>query len=118
MAVKHSLIQKGGMQAKGVWKKDREANIWAQERWKRRIKKATQWGTSYFPSFTNIVKVIKSRKLRWAGNVVRIEEDRSAFKILTSKPTGKRPLGKPRWELKEKYTMNVKKNRYRNEELG
>ena len=36
----------------------------------------------------------------WAGHVARMEEDRSAFKILTGNPTGKRPLGRPRrrWE--------------------
>ena len=50
--------------------------------------------------FNSIVRVIKSRKLRWAGHVDRMEEGRSAFKILTGKPTGKRPLGRPRcgWE--------------------
>ena len=42
----------------------------------------------------NIVRGIKSRRLRWAGHVTRIEESRSAFKILTGKPTEKRPLGK------------------------
>ena len=48
----------------------------------------------------NIVRVIKSRRLRWAGHVDRMEEGRSAFKILSGKPTGKRPLGRPRrrWE--------------------
>ena len=48
----------------------------------------------------NIVRVIKSRRLRWAGHVARMEESGSAFKILTGKPTGKRPLGRPRrrWE--------------------
>ena len=39
----------------------------------------------------NIVRVIKPRRLRWAGHVARMEEGRSAFKILTGKPTGKRP---------------------------
>ena len=34
--------------------------------------------------------------MRWAGDVARMEEGRSAFKILTGKPTGKRPLGRPR----------------------
>ena len=38
----------------------------------------------------NIVRV------RWAGHVARMDEGRSAFKILTGKPTGKRPLGRPR----------------------
>ena len=34
--------------------------------------------------------------LRWSGHVARMEEGRSAFKIFTGKPTGKRPLGRPR----------------------
>ena len=44
--------------------------------------------------------MIKSIRLRWADHVVRMEEGRSAFKILTGEPIGKRPLGKPRrrWE--------------------
>ena len=38
--------------------------------------------------------------MRWAGHVARMEEGRSAFKILTGTPAGKRPLGRPkrRWE--------------------
>ena len=40
--------------------------------------------------------MIKSRRLRWAGHVVRMSEDWSTFKILTGKPTRKRPLGRPR----------------------
>ena len=44
----------------------------------------------------NIVRVIKSRRLRWAGHVARIEEGRRAFKFLTGIPTGKRPLRRPR----------------------
>ena len=48
----------------------------------------------------NIVWVIKSRRLKWAGHVARMEEGRSAFRVLTGKPTGKRPLGRlrRRWE--------------------
>ena len=44
--------------------------------------------------------MIKSRRLRWAGHVARMEEGKSTFKILAGTPTGKRPLGKPkrRWE--------------------
>ena len=42
---------------------------------------------------SNIVRVIKSRALRWTGHVARMEEGRSALKILTGKPTGKTPLG-------------------------
>ena len=48
----------------------------------------------------NIVRVIKSRRLIWSGHVARMEEGRSAFKILAGKPTRKRPLRRPRrrWE--------------------
>ena len=48
----------------------------------------------------NIVRVIKSRRLRWAGSVTRMEKGRSAFKILTGRPTGNRPVGwtRRRWE--------------------
>ena len=47
-----------------------------------------------------IFRVIKPRRLRWAGYIARMEEGRSAFKIVTGEPTGKRPLGRPRirWE--------------------
>ena len=48
----------------------------------------------------NIVRVIKSRRLRCAAHVARMEEGRNAFKILTGTPAGNRPLGRPRrrWE--------------------
>ena len=51
--------------------------------------------------------MIKSRRLRWAGHVARIEEGRSAFKILTSKPTGKRPLGRPRRRWEDNIRMDL-----------
>ena len=57
--------------------------------------------------FTNIVRVIKSRRLRWAGHVARMEEGRIAFKILTSKPTGKRPLGRPRRRWEDNIRMDL-----------
>ena len=42
----------------------------------------------------NIVRVIKSRRLRWVEHVARMEVGRSAFTIITGKPTGKRALGR------------------------
>ena len=44
----------------------------------------------------NIFRVIKPRRLKWVDHVVRMEKGRSAFKILTNTPAGKRPLGIPR----------------------
>ena len=55
----------------------------------------------------NIVRVIKSRRLRWAGHVVRMEEGRSAFKILIGNPTGKRPIGRPRRRWEDNIRMDV-----------
>ena len=47
-------------------------------------------------SSLNIVRVIKSRRMRWAGHVARMGEDRGAYRVLVGKPEGKRPLGRPR----------------------
>ena len=55
----------------------------------------------------NIVKMIKSRRLRWVGHVARMEEGRSACKILTGNPTGKRPLGRPRLRWEDNIRMDL-----------
>ena len=55
----------------------------------------------------NIVWEIKSRRLRWAGHVVRMEEEMSAFKIVTDKPTGKRTLGRPRRRWEDNIRMDL-----------
>jgi hypothetical protein len=48
----------------------------------------------------NIVRVIKSRRMRWAGHVARMGEGGGAYRILVGRPEGKRPLGRHRrrWE--------------------
>ena len=47
-------------------------------------------------SSSNIVRVIKSRRMRWAGHVARMGEERGAYRVLVGKPEEKRPLGRPR----------------------
>jgi hypothetical protein len=47
-------------------------------------------------SSPNIIRVIKSRRMRWAGHVARMEEGRGLYGILVGRPAGKRPLGRPR----------------------
>ena len=51
-------------------------------------------------SLPNIVRVVKSRRMRWAGHVARMGEDRVVHRVLVGKPEGKRQLGRPRrrWE--------------------
>jgi len=51
-------------------------------------------------SSPNIVRVIKSRRIRWAGHVECMGEGRGVYRVLVGKPDGRRPLGRPRrrWE--------------------
>ena len=56
----------------------------------------------------NIVGLIKYRRLRWASHVARMEEGRSAFKILTVKPAGKRSLIIPRCRCEDNIRMDLK----------
>ena len=47
----------------------------------------------------NIVRVIKSTRMRWAGHVARMGEERVVYRVMMGKPDGKRPLGRPRSRL-------------------
>ena len=60
-------------------------------------------------SLPNIVRVVKSRRIRWAGHVARMGEDRGVHRVLVGKPEGKRPLGRPRrrWEDNIKMDLQV-----------
>jgi hypothetical protein len=51
-------------------------------------------------SSPNIVRVIKSRRMKWAGHVARMGEGRDVYRVLVGMPESKRPLGRPRrrWE--------------------
>jgi hypothetical protein len=46
-------------------------------------------------SSPSIIRIIKSRKMRWAGHVARMGEKRNVYRLLLGKPKGKRPLGRP-----------------------
>ena len=62
-------------------------------------------------SSPNIVRLIKSRRLRRAGHVARMEEGRGVHKVLVGKPEGKNPLGRPRrrWEDNIKMDLEVER---------
>ena len=55
----------------------------------------------------HLIRVIKFRRLKWTRHVARMEEGRSAFKILTGKPTGNRPLGRPRLKWENNIRMDL-----------
>jgi hypothetical protein len=49
-----------------------------------------------FYSLPSIIRIIKLRRMRWAGHVARMGEKRNVYRLLVGKPEGKRPLGRPR----------------------
>ena len=58
-------------------------------------------------SSCNIVWVIKSRRMRWAGHVARMGEERGVYRVLVGKPEGKRPLGRPRHRWVDNIRMDL-----------
>ena len=60
-------------------------------------------------SSPNIVRVIKLRRIRWAGHVARMGEERGAYRVLVGKPEGKRPLGRPRRRWVDNIGMDLQK---------
>ena len=58
-------------------------------------------------SSPNIVRVIKSRRMRWAGHVARMGEEGWVYRVLVGKPEGKRPLGRPRRRWVDNIRMDL-----------
>jgi hypothetical protein len=59
-------------------------------------------------SSPNIIRMIKSRSMRWAGHVARMGEKRNAYRILVGKSAGKRPLGRPRRRRVDNIKMDLR----------
>jgi hypothetical protein len=55
----------------------------------------------------NIVRVIKWRRMRWAGNVARMGEERGVYRVLVGKTEGRRPLGSPRHRWVDNIRMDL-----------
>jgi hypothetical protein len=58
-------------------------------------------------SSPNIIRVIKSRRMRWAGHAARMGEKRGAYRILVGRPQGRRPLGRPRCRWEDNIKMDL-----------
>jgi len=58
-------------------------------------------------SLPNIVRVVKSRRMRWAGHVARMGEVRGVHRVLVGKSEGKRPLGRPRRRWEDNIKMDL-----------
>jgi len=81
--------------------------------WPRRVEVRGEWrklrneelNDQY--SSPNIVRVIKSRRIRWTVNVARLGDRRGVFTVLVGKPEGKRPLGRPRRRWEDNIKMDL-----------
>jgi hypothetical protein len=58
-------------------------------------------------SSPSIIRIIKSRRMRWAGHVAQMGEKRNAYRLLVGKPGGKRPLGRPRLRWVDNIKMDL-----------
>ena len=58
-------------------------------------------------SSPNIVRVVKSRRMRWAGHVARMGKERRVHRVLVGKPEGKTPLGRPRRKWGDNIKMDL-----------
>ena len=58
-------------------------------------------------SSPNIVRVTKSRRMRWAGHVASMGDGRGVYRVLVGKPEGKRPLGRPRRRWEDNIRMDL-----------
>jgi hypothetical protein len=56
----------------------------------------------------SVIRMIKSRSMRWAVHVARMGEKRNGYRILVGKPEGKRPLGRPRRRWEDNIKMDVR----------
>jgi hypothetical protein len=61
----------------------------------------------YLYSSPIIIRIIKSRRMRWADHVAPVGEKRNAYRLLVGKPEGKRPLGRPRHKWVDNIRMDL-----------
>ena len=59
-------------------------------------------------SSPNIIRSLKSRRLRWAGLVARMEQSRNSHRVLVGKPQGERSLGRPRHRWEDNIKMDLR----------
>jgi hypothetical protein len=69
------------------------------------------WRKLHMYSSPSIIRMIKSRKMRWLGHVARMGQKRKVYRILVGNPEGKRPLGRPRHRWVDNIKMDLKRDR-------
>jgi len=66
-----------------------------------------EWRKLHLYCSSNIVRLIKSRRMRWAVHVARMEDGRGVYRVLVRKPEGKRPLGRLRRRWKDNIMIDL-----------
>ena len=89
----------GGTYAEGVWEL-RRISEYKRNEVKEERRKLHNEELNYMYSLPKIVRVMKTRRMRWSGHVARREEGTGVYRLLVGKPEGKNPAGRPRsrWE--------------------
>jgi hypothetical protein len=59
-------------------------------------------------SLPNVIRMIKTRRMRWAGNIIRMGKKRNAYRILMGKPEGKKTLERPRYRWVDNIKMDLR----------
>jgi hypothetical protein len=90
----------------GVSKQGVEEDIWTKERWGDRRKLSNEKLHDLYSSLS-IIKITKSRRMRWTGHVAWTGEKRNTYRLLVGKPEGNRPLGRPRRRLANNIRMDL-----------
>jgi hypothetical protein len=103
MGVKHGLARQGKLENRVLRrifgpKRDEVTRGW------RKLHNEELHGLYSSPS---IIRVIKAKRMIWAGHVARIGEVRGAYNILVGRPDGRRPLGRPRRRLEDNIKMDL-----------
>jgi hypothetical protein len=99
-------------------REERELRVFVNKVWRRifgprRDEVTGEWRRLYNDELTdlysspNIVRVIKSRRMRWAGHVARMGEEMVVYRALVGKPGGRRPLGRPRRRWVDNIRMDL-----------
>jgi len=90
-----------------------ENNVLRRVFWHKRNEVTEEWRKLHnedlnnLYSSSNTVRVIKSRRMRWAGHVACMGERRGMYRVLVEKPEGKRPLGRPRYRWEDSIRMDL-----------
>ena len=101
--LQHQDQLSGRKQAEGVLEQGAEKNTRNEVRGEWRMLHNEELNDPY--SSPDIFRVIKSRRMRWAGHVAHMVERRGLYRVLVGKPEGRRPLGRPRRRCEDNIKM-------------